>query len=119
MQGLFGAILGLSIGAVSLALQAVKSNELQKLTEQYQKLLDKKKQKIVEQGNNDLDDETAQFFLDRLMKVCEGNIKAMYKKAWMNIQTKVFMFFRSCQHSQRTQEIVSFDARYFVKVGKL
>ena len=68
--------------AASVALSVAKTllgEELQDLTQRYNKLLEDKKEMIEEIGNIDLDSETANFFMQRLTKVTQGNIDKFFE----------------------------------------
>lgn len=75
LGGPFGAIVAAVTLAAATALTVAKEllqKDLQNLTDRYLQLMDDKKEKILELGNIDLDEETANFFMERLKLVSEG-----------------------------------------------
>jgi len=80
--GPFGAIVAAVTLAAATALTVAKEllqKDLQNLTDRYLQLMDDKKEKILELGNIDLDEETANFFMERLKLVSEGLVKTQQK----------------------------------------
>ena len=76
-ENYFGAIVAAVTLAAATALTVAKEllqKDLQNLTDRYLQLMDDKKEKILELGNIDLDEETANFFMERLKLVSEGMI---------------------------------------------